>query len=148
MPETPSAPFRLFKLLDSIPCSMVNLVYHHLADPVASFNDKGFITKVYHYHRYLSPVIGINGAWRVQKRYPMIYGKTAPGPYLRLKTVGQGYGNPCGHEHPFPRLEGYLSLHICIQVHSCGMRGHISGGRDVASISPPLYLYIYPFHDW
>jgi hypothetical protein len=70
------------------------------------------------------PVIGINGPGEF-KGLPVIYGKTAPGPYLRLKPSGRA-GNPSRDHPPLHRLEG-LFPSICIQIHPCGMRGHISG---------------------
>src|SRR4030042_6868210 len=104
MAKAPLAPAALRQLLSLLQLGAADLVDHQLGDPVAVLNSKGFFTQVDHDAADLPPVVGIDGARRVEQGHPVLQGKPAARPDLGLVPLGQGNGDAGGDELPLTRL--------------------------------------------
>lgn len=114
---------------------------YHLGDPFTPPYDKGICAVINNDHADLSPIVGINSARRVDEGNSVLEGKTASWPDLRLKTIGQGYGNAGGNKRSVSRLKHQIRIHIGTQVHTSGVRSHVAGKREVRTGPYPTNLY-------
>ena len=145
MAECSLASTGLVEALHRFPFHMGVVGDHHLGYSFAGIDGKGCVAEVDHNHAYLAPVVGIDGAGSVDKRYAAAQGEAAARAYLALMPLRELDAQSGGHESPLERLEHYWLLYGGVDVHSGGRGGFV--GRELISGAVD-YLYFDAFHRW
>ena len=98
MAETAVATFGPVKFIYRFPLHVAVLGDYHLGYAFAVIDGKWLVGKIYHYHTYFSAIIGVYGAWGVDKRYAVLEGESAARPYLTLMPLRKLYPEACRYQ--------------------------------------------------
>ena len=92
---------------------------HHLRDTLAVVDDKLLLRQVDQQHAYLSTIVGIDGAWRVQDGNTLLEGQTATRTDLCLITDRKRDVQSGRNQSALHGLQHDGCFEICSQIHAC-----------------------------
>ncbi len=126
MAETAFSPKRGIEVFPLNPDHPGHPLHDKLCDSIPPSNGKGGTAVIDEENANLSPVVCVDRSRGIHQCYSVVESQSAAGPNLSLKTRREGDGESGGNPHSFSRLDDRISRHGRVNIHPCGMHGHIA----------------------
>lgn len=101
-------------------------LHNELRDSIPPSNGEGGMAMIDEENTDLSPVVGINCTRGIHECYSVVDSQSAAGSNLSLETCREGDGKSGGDPLSFSRLDDRIPCHCRVNIHPCGMHGHIA----------------------
>jgi hypothetical protein len=121
--------------------SLLDPAQNQLGNAIASLNSKRFIAEIKENNPDLAPVIGIDGAGRIQEADSVLKGQSASRPHLAFIPFGYRYSHTRGNQFPGARGKDRFRINGGREVDSRRVLGLIMRNREAFGVFKLGYMY-------
>lgn len=118
MSETTGTTLSGIERLHELPLHLLMTCHHHLRHSLTVVDDKQLTRQIHKNNAYLTPVVGIDGAGRIEHGDALLGCKTASRSHLCLITFWQRHIKPRRHHAALQRFQFQRLIKIGPEVHS------------------------------
>lgn len=131
MPKAALIAFGRREVFHDLQLETADLLDYHLGDAITALDRVRLRPQIDQGDFNFTPVIGIDGARRIDESDAMLHRQAAPRPDLCFVAGRQGHGKPGRDKGDLPHLQSQGSGHGCMDIHPGGLIRHIAGKRNI-----------------